>query len=326
MSYESGTAWFAAIGGLGALAAVVSLTVVQTRAWQARSFQRFANWVDLRVSDPVITAAVTRRLRRTDTSVAVGALVGIAVAALAFFARPPVPLSTFIFVVALPIILIGITFFPVTLALRDQLYTPEEHAPRVARVQQLSMRDYLSPMRLWSAPLFTLLAAVLTILGGVLAVTGMINSSRFFHGLAPIALLVAIVTLGAGAWAARMVVGKNQSATDSLELAWSDAMRAETLRILWQFVTIIAWLAVVLAALGILAALEQPIGADGTGAVLNAATVWGNIIIGRFYSRGGAYNYFRYRLWPDLGDVGEIIDESDSASTDDSVEPEQRRP
>jgi len=308
--------------GAGAVVAVVALVVAQTRDWQTKAFLTFGNRVHLWVSDEVITAAVTRRLRLSASGAAIGALVGIGVALVIVLVSPAIQLRSLIYLVVFPIVLVSVTLIPVGLSLRDELYRHDDDAPRVARTIPVGVRDYLSPARFWAAPVFGFIAVVLLIVGVALSTTGRIEGQRFFASPALPWTVVVIFLLGLGWVAATRIVGGNQTATDGLELAWSDALRADALRNLWALGTLVAWLAVVTSGLGIVGALREPIAPTWAAIILQTSATWGGIIVGRVFNIGGAFSYFRYRLWPSLGDVGEIIDET-AVETDATTE---RRP
>jgi len=307
-------------GGVGALVALVSLVVVQTEGWQKKAFLTFANRVTLWVSDEVISAAVTRRLRRSAMGAAIGALIGIVAVALIVVVGPTIPFRSTVYLVAFPVLFIAVSVIPVTLALRDELYVHADDSPRIARTSHVEVRDYVSPGRFWAPPAFGAAATVLVALGVGLSASGQIDGPRFFGSAAVPWTAVVIVVLALGWAAARKIVRGNQTATDGLELAWSDAMRADALRNLWVLGTAIAWFAVVVAGLGLLGALEAPIEPSWAAIILQTSATWGAIVISRIYSTGGAYSYFRYRLWPDLGDVGEIVDESSEDADDAEIE------
>ena len=316
----SGSSVLLFFGVVGALGAIVSLVVVRTQAWQKKTFLTFANKVTLWVADEVISAAVTRRLRRSATGTAVGALIGIGAVAVIVVMNPTIPWRTTAYLLAFPVLFIAVSAIPVALALRDELYVHTENSQRVARTNHVEVRDYISPGRFWAPPVLGVAALMLVALGVVLSASGRIDGQRFFGSPTVPWIAAVLVVLGLGWAAARKIIRGNQTATDGLELAWSDAMRADALRNLWTLAAALAWFAVVVAGLGLLGALEVPIEPLWASTILQTSATWGAIVISMVYSRVSAYSYFRYRLWPDLGDVGEIVEDSDEDVDDADVE------
>jgi len=315
---DSGLLLAFGIGFAGVIAAVI---VSLTRNWQRR-FELFAYQSDLRVSDEIITAAVIRRLRRTDLGSAVGAAVGLIVSASLVGIARPAGVSAFLWAAILPLMLLFVTAGAVASSLTDELFSPVHRSPRVARPTAVSIRDYISPGQFWLVPVVVVAAVVLTLVGVVLSSFGVLDPARFLQGSTIWATPVAVVVTLGGFVVARLIVAQKQPASDSLELAWSDALRADTFRMLWVFESIMAWLAVVLAGIGILRALPVPIGASWAGLILTLAGNFGILAMSRVFNYGAGRSYFRYRLWPSLGDVGEIVDDSDEDSVDAAADAE----
>ncbi|MBK4346141.1 hypothetical protein [Lacisediminihabitans changchengi] len=315
-----------ALFGLGLVGIAIGFAVTRLRDWQRR-FELFAHQSELRVSDEVITAAVIRRLRRTENGSASGALVGLLLSALLFAIVHPADFQGFVWGAVLPLMLLGVTAGSMAASVSDELFSPDEHAPRVARAVSVTIRDYISPVRFWLVPALILTASLLAVMGLVLSSIGVIDPPRYFESSAVWVAALAVVLAIGGAIAARIVIRHKQAASDQLELAWSDALRADTLRNLWVFESEVGWLAVVFAGLGILRALDTPIEPQWARIVLQLSANLGIIALSRVFNYGGGRNYFRYRLWPILGDVGEIVDDSeedDSEESDDARAAERR--
>jgi len=295
----------------GSLAAIIAVIVAFLRDGKRR-FQVFANRAHLWVADDVITTAVMRRLRHNSIGNAVGVLIGIVVTAVWLLISRPDDVNTFVWATALPVLLIATITIPMVLAVTDQLYRAGPAESRVARVSPLTVRDYVSPVRFWLVPVIAAIAVVLLIVGCVAAAAGIIDARAYFRSPALITVAGAMVLALAGALVARILVGSQQPAADRLELAWSDALRAETIRSLWVFEATVVWLALVQAGLGILAALDPPVASSWTTIILLLSMDAGIIGLGQLFTRGGAHSYYRYRLWPSLGDVGEIVEGADA--------------
>ena len=304
---------------IGVGGVVISLVVTLMRDWRRR-FLLFANRSDLRVSDEIITTAVIRRLRRTDVGSAIGCLIGLLVSVALIEIAHPVDTQFFLWVAIPPVLLLCQTAGALASSLTDELFVPMAHSPRIARSSTVSVRDYMSPARFWLVPVLLFAALMLLLAGFVLSGLGLIDSSRFLQGWAIWAVPTAALFGVGGAIAAHVVIQRDQPASDSLELAWSDALRADVLRNLWVFEGIVVWLALLLTGISILRALHSPIELSWASLVLSLAGNFGIIVLGLVFNYGVGQSYFRYRLWPDLGDVGEIVEDSDEDVDDADVE------
>jgi len=308
---------------IGVGGVVISLIVTLTRDWRRR-FVLFANQSDLRVSDEIITTAVIRRLRRTEVGSEIGCLIGLLASAALLEIAHPVDTQFFLWAAVLPVLLLCQTAGALASSLTDELFVPMEHSPRIARSSTVSVRDYMSPARFWLVPVLLLVALMLLVAGLVLSGLGLIDSSRFLQSLPIWAVPTAVLVGIGGAIVAHVVIQRDQPASDSLELAWSDALRADVFRNLWVFEGIVVWLALVLTGIGILRALPSPIELSWASLVLTLAGNVGIVVLSSVFNYGVGRSYFRYRLWPDLGDVGEIVDDSDENA--DDTEAAEHRP
>ena len=188
-------------------------------------------------------------------------------------------------------------------SLRESLFRQGKDSPRLARSRVTSLRDYLSPWRLRLAPAFSLIAAVLCAVGMLLGLLGLIDVATFIRSPALPLLAVALLVFFVGMAAERRVLGHPQPATDTLELAWDDAFKADTFRVLRVFATIVAWLAVAAAGIGMLQGLDAITGTSWSTGVGPQLFIWGYLATLSSFSFGRAKTYFRHHLWPDLAEV-----------------------
>lgn len=297
MTFESALTWL--IIAVVALVNFLTLLLSQTGRFQQKQAFRFWQQVGLPMGTDKIADAVRRRLRRSAAAASAGALAGL-LGSVGILLFGPTPLSVNSFwLVVLPAVLIGMAGCDVGMALRDTLFRQQGDSPRMARVVAVSLGDYISPLRLMLAPSLLVLAVLLGAAGLALGLLGN-SQDRVLQGAALPILLVALVVISGTAVVATRVLRQTQAVTGALELAWDDAIRAETFRKMALLGATIAWLAVSAIALGILNGLDSA-GGTAWGASLGSQ-IFNLGYLGIFYlfTYGTAYSYFRYRLWPEL--------------------------
>jgi hypothetical protein len=177
------------------------------------------------------------------------------------------------------------------------------------------MSDYVTPWRLLIAPVCFVVAAVLCLGGVILGSLDLIAREAFSSSGALWMVAVSAIVLVASVAVERQVLGRPQPATDTLELAWDDAFRADTLRELRYFTTLVAWLAVAAAVNGIFQGIDELAGTSlsgGIGALLFAPGFFAILLA---FNAGRAWSHFRYRLWPDLAEVTIGVGRGDAASS-----------
>lgn len=297
MTFESALTWL--IIAVVAVVNFLTLLLSQTGRFQQKQALRFWQQVGLPMGTDKIATAVRRRLRRSAAAASAGALAGL-LGSVGILLFGPTPLSvTSFWLVVLPAVLIGMAGCDVGMALRDTLFRQQGDSPRMARAVPVSLGDYISPLRLMLAPSLLVLAVLLGAAGLALGLLGD-SQDRVLQGAALPILLVALVVIAGTAVVATRVLRQTQAVTGALELAWDDAIRAETFRKMALLGATIAWLAVSAIALGILNGLDSA-GGTAWGASLGSQ-IFNVGYLGIFYlfTYGTAYNYFRYRLWPEL--------------------------
>lgn len=246
-------------------------------------------------------ATVKRRITVAGRAALSGALAGTVVAAVLLYLNPSWASSSTPLLLALPLILVGMTLGGVIVTLRDSLFPQQADAPRLARPSTPVLADYVNARRR-KTPVVLLIAALAAAAAGTgLALTGSIAATAFANSAAGPALIVAIIAvLGAHILSAR-VLASPQPASTPLELAWDDALRANTLLVTVQFASYVAWIALAAVVQGILFGVDAQAGTNwGTGLGTQLFT-WGVIAFSFDNLLVSAKSYFRMRLWPDLG-------------------------
>src|SRR6185312_17105415 len=102
----------------------------------------FTFWqrVGLPVGSEQIHRTLVGRLRRSANAALLGGLAGALAAAGWYVAAGISGLPfTFVWLVALPVILVGVTAFDVAVAVRDSLFGRAPDSPRVARAQAVTL-------------------------------------------------------------------------------------------------------------------------------------------------------------------------------------------
>jgi hypothetical protein len=291
---------------IGALALTMAVLLISTRrpANLHRATLRFGTAVGLPLVTDEVAASVRRYLRTRTTAHVTGALIGLMVSALLLFAIPSLGSGAFTWLIASPSLLIGITVAGVIHTMRESLFRQSRDSPRIARSTATTLRDYVSPWRLRLAPVCVILAAVLCAVGLGLGAAGWIDATTFLRGAAlPFFALSLVVTL-ASTSAQRRILLRPQPVADTLELAWDDAFRAETLRGLRLAQSLVAWLAAATAVFGMLQALDALAGTTLITGVGAQVFLLGWLPITFIFSYGRARTRFRERLWPDLATIG----------------------
>ncbi|SEE44058.1 hypothetical protein SAMN04489740_1417 [Arthrobacter alpinus] len=284
---------------------LVRIILEQTSRLQEKRVFQFWQRVGLPMGTEQIHDSLRSRLHRSSMAALVGGIAGALVAtSLLVFQEASVVSFTFSWLVALPAIFIGLTLSDVVQTLRDTLFGSPSNLPRMARAHAVTLGDYISPWRLRTAPLLLLIALFLAAGGLVLGQSGVINMGSFLKGMSLPFLLVAIIVCGICAVAAKKVLEKSQPVADALELAWDDAVRADTIRKLAQLAVLTAWLASSAIVIAILEGLQ-----DGREPMLLVAmgqplAMVGYSVVVMMFSYGNSYSYFRHRLWPDFTPYG----------------------
>ncbi|MET4001677.1 MULTISPECIES: hypothetical protein [Arthrobacter] len=296
MSTDVGVSWV--LLGMFALLAASVAAASQFRRFRQSQMQRFWDRVGLPMGTDEINTSVARRLHRSDTAQWLGGLAGTLVAATVLLLTPtPGPIFGFSWLVVLPAFIIGMSTFDVALALRDSLFTKREDSPRMARAAAVDAADYMSPWRRATAPLLLALAVALDVTVLAMGAAGKVNGGAFLQSMALPFLVLALVVATGSKLVSQRMLQQPQPVSDPLELAWDDALRADTFRKLGQLSAGLAWLALAAAGLGLAEAIDPSHTSSLWSPYGELAISWGFIAIVMFFGYGGAYNYFRHRLW-----------------------------
>jgi len=214
-----------------AISAVVLLVVLVAMTGRASSYRR-ADAMSRRLRLPYGTAAtrdvIAARTRRTTTWALLAAFVGLC-AAVPLLTTPLGNESYFLLIAVLPCILLPTAAVHVVLNLRERLFHPAPDVPRIARLTRMSLRDYLGPARL-RAP--WVLAALLAVIVVAIVATWSAAPERLAATSVvafTVVTAIAVLLQAARPILDRLVLDRPQPAADTLELAWDDAFRTETL-------------------------------------------------------------------------------------------------
>lgn len=293
------------VTGLFGAMLVAGLIVGQTKRFQEKQVLTFWQRVGLPMGTEQINQAVRRRLHRSGTAAAIGGLAGFLVSLVVLLFTPN-PSYSFghTWLVVLPAVVIGMTVFDVALSLRDCLFVQRPNGPRMARLASVSTGDYMSPWRLRAAPSLLVLGIILAAAGPVLGVAGVIELQNFLGSNALVFLVLAVVVLAGCRAVVPRILLHSQPVTDTLELAWDDAIRADTFRKLGLLATIMAWLSVSAIGLAIVDGVFATRPDELTPAIWQVSAMWGYFTIPLLFGYGKSYSYFRHRLWPEFTAVG----------------------
>lgn len=297
-----------------ALFTLGALFALSRPGYRRALMHRFSHAIELPLVTDEIAAAAERRILHRTAAMMAGGLVGILASASVVCLDPASASAPTIWLVTLPLTICGMCAGAAFVTLRESLFRRHPDAVRVARAVTVTLHDYISPRRLRMPSALLLAAAGLSLAGSVLGLTGLIDASAFVLSAALPMLAVALVVTIVGALLARRVLDQSQPAGSELELAWDDAFRADTLRALWMLGSIIAWLAVAAAGLGILQGLDAIAGTTWSIGLGSQLFTWGFLVILLSFGFGGAQSHFRFVLWPDLS-----LESAEAASAESSV-------
>lgn len=214
-----------------AIGFVILLVVLTVMTGRASSYRR-ADAMSRRLKLPYGTSAtrdvIAARTRQVTTWALAAALVGLC-AALPLLATPLGNEPYFLVLAVVPCILLPTAAVHVVLNLRERLFHPAPHVPRIARLTRMRPDDYLGPVRVrvpW----------VLATLLVVTAIAVVAASRAAAERLSPttVAAFTVVTAIALTLQAVRpildrLVLDRPQPAADTLELAWDDAFRTETL-------------------------------------------------------------------------------------------------
>jgi hypothetical protein len=250
-----------------------------------------------------MASAVSRRIGYRGSAAPVGGLIGLLACAVALYVDPSLGTMSFTWLVLCPAMLTGMAAFEVGFSLRNTLFQQNQESSRLARPRATTMVDYVSPWRLRLVPAFGLAAVVLCAAGIVLGQVDVIDRGTFIGSPALVMLAVALAVFFFGRAAERRILRHPQPATDPLELAWDDAFRAESFRVLRMFETLVAWLAVAAAGAGVLQGMDAVAGTSWSLGAGEQLFFCGYLATLCSFTFGRAQDYFRHHLWPEFSEA-----------------------
>lgn len=278
------------------VALAVSLAAIARPKKRDRAVTEFARRSGLELDNEAVIASVRRRIVSLSVARYLGALIGLTLTAVLILIVPAWRTSQMVLLIGAPLLLLGLTLGAVIVTLRDSLFTQKSDAPRLARSTVPVAADYVDTRRRLAPTIMLGVAVLLGLVGVGLAASGMPAGRAYLGSAAVPLLLVALCAWAMGQLLSRRVLARPQPASTTLELRWDDALRADTLLNLAQFVSIVCWVSVVASVYGIVQ------GVDLTGSVNSIVTqmfTWGMLISSLDYALRGARMHVQWRLWPE---------------------------
>jgi hypothetical protein len=288
----------------GVLALVLPLVrrLEPLRRW---SLDRFARRVDLPVPDhlrPRIGSALARRTLAVD----LGGLAGIAVLGAAGWllgtgetirTRGDAAGSLW------PLVAAGAAFAGAAIGAglsgaRQAAREAGATGPRIARPTAPTFADYVAPLELWGARLGAATPALLFVVGVAAALpTDVVTTSELVTTGALLAVTVPVIVLIGSELAGRRLLDLPQVAGSSLELAWSDVIRARMLRDIITAPLAIGVYATFALLAGASGAIQDDVVANAVVGAIGLATV-AVVMIAIVSVASRPQRHFRHRLWP----------------------------
>lgn len=215
---------------LSVLALVIGAITLRSGA-SDRSAERMARHVGLALSErmrPLVAERVRRRTVGSWVGAVVGSFVGVGLSAL-------VPKSGLVegapsvwLVLGGWVAGMGIGVMLTAVGGRSPL-APD--APRVARLDSVSLVDYVHPLERNGARLVVALSTAVTLVALGLALTGGLTEAGAATVAAPVLLgIAAVASLLVFEIGSRRILSLGRPASSSDELAWDDALRAQSMR------------------------------------------------------------------------------------------------
>jgi hypothetical protein len=236
--------WITTFNG-GVLCGIAVVAAIALAASQRKDFGETASYrasvrARLPFGSEAMAVSIRRRTRTLLRANMWGLLATVAVATAVFVSTPLSSSPQFLWLVTLSIFLVVLTAGSVAVGLRERLFHPAPTAMRVARARALGVADYVGRARRL-APLLLLIAAAASCVA--IAVSDAMRPVNFVPlTLTYAALAFAVVATIGGRYAERLVLAQPQPASDTLELAWDDLFRADTLSVLRMGAATAAWL------------------------------------------------------------------------------------
>lgn len=295
---------------LAAMTAVGSALIRRQPAVRRRALTRFAGKVDLPLPDALLWPRAEAALTRRNIAVDVGAAGGIAAAAaLGLWLGSPDGLPGYTAaareglwaLIVAGAALAGAAAGAASTGVQEAGRRTPSAGPRVARPTASTASDYVAALELWGARGAAISPAVALVVGLVIA-TGVdtVAPADLLNLGTVLAVIVGLVALAVAEVTSRRLLDLPQAASTSLELAWSDALRARVLR---DVVTaplaigIYATCALLIAASD---GVRDPVIANGLMGLVGLGII-GVAVIAVVSAASRPQRHFRHRLWPREG-------------------------
>ncbi len=236
-------------GGILAIMAVIAIVILALTR-NAQYGASISHTMSVRARLPFGSEAVALSVRRRNRALVRGNMWGLLVTVViggAILALTPLALTTqVLWIVLLIIVLGGLTTSYLIVGVRERLFAPAPTAVRIARAHPMYVRDYLGPWRRIT-PNVLLIAAIAAIAALVMVTAG----EPIDAAASPIVYVS--FGLGVAVWIAtriaeRAVLAQPQPASNTLELAWDDLFRTDTLSALRMAAATALWIPFGLAA------------------------------------------------------------------------------
>lgn len=262
-----------------------------------RALDRLARRVRLPVPDD-LRPGIERQLRSHHLGADLGGTAAVAITAIwGLTLGPGVVASTWWLQILFAGALAGAAVGAGLAVLREAARPREGAGPRVARPVAPTLADYVAPVELQGGRLVAVLPTVL--LGALVVLRASDLTAAGLLGPAVVAAL-GLVALAFGELGGRRVLEAPQAAGSDLELAWSDAIRAHTLRAVVTVPIVVGSYA----SLGVLVSFVDLRNADPLSPLaLATAGLLVTLVVAAFgaafwSATGAPHRWFRDRLWP----------------------------
>lgn len=262
------------------IAACVLLVLSGKASAQARA-DRYSIRVELPYGSERTRVSVTRALRLRTLAGGCAILAGSLVSAALLF-TPLAESPFFIFSTLLPSLVVGTVIGTTLIGVRERLFHPAPDAPRIARARSMRASDYLDPVR---RALPWALAAIALVPLAAVGVSALRTPGRVDAVAAPTVGVLALVAVTAFALLPRLerlILAQPQPASDTLELAWDDALRAGAIISLRLSCALAAWFVFSLSVVALWLPTDSP-----WNALAAQLPTWGMIALQFVYPNDG---------------------------------------
>lgn len=259
-----------------------AVALLRTRR-RASGYRRAGNWA-MRTGLPFDPAplrrSVLRRFRDLEVADAGAALAAAAMSAAAY-ATPVGDSLLFVVVVVLPSYVLTSLVGVLAVTLRERLFHPAPDVPRVARARAMQTSDYLGPRRRAATWVVGVATVVLLAALWVAAARGSLAPDATSTAVAAsVVIVISLLLCVSLPFIDDVILAQPQPASDTIELAWDDALRANALSCIRLAVAVVGVAGVTLAASAL---WPDPTSAFGQAQIV----MWGQLILQLIYPPQG---------------------------------------